>query len=115
MLAGLPCPVYVGSAALPRHVLLVLAAGRGPADPLVAHDPATGRPRRLEVPELRLRAARHRVAGAVVHGRAAACASAISAAYSGLITRSMISSRSSNGRNADFMALMVNQRRSSSP
>ncbi|WP_181312204.1 hypothetical protein [Nocardioides campestrisoli] len=52
VLAGLPCPVYVGSAALPRHVLLVLAAGRGPADPLVAHDPATGRPRRLEVPEL---------------------------------------------------------------
>ena len=34
------------------------------------------------------------------------------AAYPGLITRSMISSRSSNGRNADFIALIVNHRRS---
>ena len=36
------------------------------------------------------------------------------AAYSGLMTRSMISSRSPKGRNADFIALIVNQRRSSS-
>ena len=36
-----------------------------------------------------------------------------SAAYPGLTTCSMISSRSSNGRNADFIALIVAQRRSS--
>ena len=39
---------------------------------------------------------------------------AMSAAYPGLTTPSMIASRSSNGRNADFIALIVNQRRSSS-
>ena len=38
-----------------------------------------------------------------------------STAYAGLICSSMIASRSSNGRNADFIALMVNQRRSSMP
>ena len=34
-------------------------------------------------------------------------------AYPGLTTPSMIRSRSSKGRNADFIALIVNQRRSS--
>ena len=37
-----------------------------------------------------------------------------SSAYPGLITSSMMASRSSNGRNADFIALIVNHRRSSS-
>ena len=40
---------------------------------------------------------------------------ALSTAYAGLICSSMIASRSSNGRNADFIALIVNQRRSSIP
>jgi len=37
---------------------------------------------------------------------------ASSTAYAGLMVLSMMSSRSSNGRNADFIALIVNQRRS---
>ncbi len=40
---------------------------------------------------------------------------AASAAYPGLMTSSMIARRSSNGRNADFIALIVNHRRSSKP
>ena len=42
-------------------------------------------------------------------------ASAMSSAYPGFMTLSMIASRSSNGRNADFIALIVNHRRSARP
>ena len=52
VLAGHPVPVYVGSARLPRHVMLVTGAGPGEGDPLRVYDPARGRTRRLRAEEL---------------------------------------------------------------
>lgn len=52
--AGLPVPMYVGSRALPRHVLLVVPeeeARPGPRETWTVYDPASGRLRSLPVAE----------------------------------------------------------------
>lgn len=50
---GRPVPVYVGSPWLPRHVVLVIDAGDGTDDPVVAYEPSVGRPRRVRAEDLR--------------------------------------------------------------
>ena len=111
-----PTPVYVGNRWTPRHVVLAVAVRDGV---VTCYEPASGRRTRFTRDEWLARPPRglRRLAGAV--GRRGAAprqpSSPARAAYSGLMTRSMRSSRSSKGRNADFIALMVNQRRSSRP
>ena len=107
--------MYVGSRRLPRHVVLVTGPVDAAGDAVRCYEPAAGRVVRLE--RAAFAAGRCGLAGlgpGLVHRRPRAH-SAASAAYPGLITPSMIASRSSKGRNADFIALIVNHRRSSRP
>jgi hypothetical protein len=106
-----PTPVYVGNRWTPRHVVLAVTAT---VDAVACYEPASGRRTRFTREEW-------------LRGRLTGCGgwavpwavvtrsrrqSPVIAAYSGLITRSMMSRRWSKGRNADFIALIVNQRRS---
>src|SRR5690606_8294002 len=97
-------------AALPRQP--PPAPARGAAD---RRGPARLRPggRRAGAGRRRGLRGRHPAGGGLVD--AVVHRGADKAAQPGLITSSMIASRSSKGRNADFIALMVNHRSSSTP